>query len=73
MTRKELRRQQPVPMTTADDELLTTIEVAARLKVTRQMVQRLINTGKLLASRVGWEWRVKRGELDTFLKGFQSP
>jgi len=72
MTRKELPRRQPVPTTPADDELLTTIEVAARLKVTRQTVQRLINAEKLVASRVGREWRVKRSELDAFLKAFQN-
>jgi excisionase family DNA binding protein len=72
MARKKSPRQQPVPATTADDELLTTAEVAARLKVTRQTVQRLINTGNLVASRVGREWRVKRSELDAFLKAFQN-
>ena len=58
--------------TTTDDELLTTGEVATRLKVTRQTVQRLISAGKLVASRVGREWRVKRSELDAFLKAFQN-
>ena len=72
MARKTSPRQQLVQMTMADDELLTTTEVAARLKVTRQTVQRLINTGKLVASRVGREWRVKRSELDAFLKAFQN-
>jgi excisionase family DNA binding protein len=57
---------------TGDDELLTTTEVAARLKVTRQTVQRLIKTGKLVASRVGREWRVKHSELDAFLRAFQN-
>jgi excisionase family DNA binding protein len=72
MARKESPRQQPVHTTMADDELLTTAEVAARLKVTRQTVQRLINAGNLVASRVGREWRVKRSELDAFLKAFQN-
>jgi excisionase family DNA binding protein len=72
MARKESLRQQPVPATTPDDELLTTTEVATRLKVTRQTVQRLINAGDLVASRVGREWRVKRSELDAFLKAFQN-
>jgi excisionase family DNA binding protein len=71
MARKASPRQQPVH-TTTDDELLTTAEVAARLKVTRQTVQRLIHDGKLVASRVGREWRVKRSELDAFLKAFQN-
>jgi excisionase family DNA binding protein len=72
MARKASPRQQPVPTTTAEDELLTTAEVAARLKVTRQTVQRLINAGDLVASRVGREWRVKRSELDAFLKAHQN-
>jgi excisionase family DNA binding protein len=72
MARKGSPRQRPVQATMADDELLTTTEVAARLKVTRQTVQRLINAGTLVASRVGREWRVKRSELDAFLKAFQN-
>jgi excisionase family DNA binding protein len=72
MARKKSPRQQPERTTAADDELLTTAEVAARLKVTRQTVQRLINAGNLVASRVGREWRVKRSELDAFLKAFQN-
>jgi excisionase family DNA binding protein len=72
MARKESPRPQLIPTTTADDELLTTAEVAARLKVTRQTVQRLINAGDLVASRVGREWRVKRSELDAFLKAHQN-
>jgi excisionase family DNA binding protein len=71
MARKESPPRQPVP-TTTDDELLTTGEMATRLKVTRQTVQRLISAGKLVASRVGREWRVKRSELDAFLKAFQN-
>jgi excisionase family DNA binding protein len=35
-------------------------------------VQRLIHDGKLVASRVGREWRVKRSELDAFLTAFQN-
>jgi excisionase family DNA binding protein len=72
MARKASPQRRPVQVTIADDEILTTAEVAARLKVTRQTVQRLINDGKLVASRVGREWRVKRSELDAFLKAFQN-
>ena len=46
--------------------------MAARLKVTRQTVQRLINDGKWWPRGVGREWRVKRSELDAFLKAFQN-
>lgn len=72
MARKASPQRRPVQVTMADDEILTTAEVAARLKVTRQTVQRLIHDGKLVASRVGREWRVKRSELDAFLKAFQN-
>ena len=72
MAHKKSPRQQTVPTTMADDEILTTAEVAARLKVTRQTVQRLINAGNLVASRVGREWRVKCSELEAFLKAHQN-
>jgi excisionase family DNA binding protein len=50
-----------------EDELLTTKQVAQRLKLTPQTVQRLINRGELTASRVAGAWRISRSELEAFL------
>ena len=55
-----------------DEELLTTKEVARRLKVTPQTVQRLIARGELVASRVGRDWRIKPSALEVFLQKTQS-
>ena len=57
---------------TEDDLLLTTQEVAGRLQLTRQTVQRLIKAGKLKASRIGRDWRVKRSALEAFLKATET-
>ena len=55
-----------------EEELLTTDEVAQRLKITRQTVQRLIQRGQLTASRIGRGWRVKRRELEAFLQATET-
>jgi excisionase family DNA binding protein len=52
--------------------MLTTKEVARRLKVTPQTVQRLIGRGQLTASRVGRDWRIKPSALETFLQKTQN-
>ena len=72
MPRKQFRSAIPASVGTGDEELLTTTEVAERLKITRQTVQRLIKAGKLKASRIGRDWRVKRNELETFLKATEN-
>jgi len=56
-----------------EEELLTTGEVARRLKITRQTVQRLIQRGDLKASRIGRDWRIKSRELESFLKETETP
>jgi len=50
------------------EDLLTTSEVARRLRLTRQTVQRMIKRGDLKASRIGRDWRVKRSTLEAFLR-----
>jgi excisionase family DNA binding protein len=49
------------------DHLLTLKEVANYLKVSERSVLRYIEAGRLRASRIG-QWRVKRGDLEKFLK-----
>ena len=50
---------------TADDELLTTREVAAVLKVSPQTVARMAKTERLPGFRLpgGREWRFRRSEI----------
>jgi excisionase family DNA binding protein len=55
-----------------DDEMLTTKEVARRLKVTPQTVQRLIHRRELKASRVGRDWRIKPSALEAFLEATEK-
>lgn len=50
------------------DELLTVAEVAELLRVSTMTVYRLIRSGELPAVRVGRNYRVRRGALDTYLE-----
>lgn len=49
-------------------ELLTVAEVAELLRVSTMTVYRLIRSGDLPAVRVGRNYRVRRGDLDTYLE-----
>ncbi|MDP9021254.1 MAG: helix-turn-helix domain-containing protein [Actinomycetota bacterium] len=51
------------------DELLTVSEVADLLRVSTMTVYRLIRSGELPAVRVGRNYRVRRGELESYLAG----
>ena len=46
------------------DEILTVPEVAKYLKVSRTTVWRWCNDGKLLAFKVGKNWRIHRSEIE---------
>jgi excisionase family DNA binding protein len=46
------------------DEILTVLEVAEYLKVSRSTVWRWCNQGKLSAFKVGHGWRVHRAEVE---------
>ena len=50
-------------------DLLTTQEVATRVRVKLNTVYRWINNGKLQAVRAGEKWLVYETELDAFLRG----
>jgi excisionase family DNA binding protein len=51
----------------SEDALLTAVEVAVRLKVSRATVYPLIERGALAARRVGLSLRIEVGELEAFL------
>ncbi len=51
-----------------DDVFLTTEEVLEYLQVNLRTVYRLIKAGKIPAVRVGRQWRVRRTELDAWLR-----
>ena len=54
----------------AQDELLTVLEVAARLKLNPETVRRWIREGKLPAIKLGPTnagWRVRASDLDHWL------
>jgi excisionase family DNA binding protein len=50
------------------DELLTPNEIAKELRVTGETVRAWCRSGRLEATRAGWSYRIKRSDLDAFLK-----
>lgn len=50
------------------DQLLTVAEVAGELRVSNMTVYRLIKSGQLAALRVGKNYRIRRGDLDAYLR-----
>ena len=50
------------------EQLLTVAEVADLLRVSTMTVYRLIRSGELPAVRVGRNYRVRRGDLDSYLQ-----
>jgi excisionase family DNA binding protein len=51
------------------DQLLTPVEAAARLKVSRLTLGDWLRSGKLKGVKVGRLWRVRESDLEAFLKG----
>jgi len=49
------------------DKLLTIKEIAKYLRVSERSVNRYIEAGRLRASRIG-QWRIKKGDLEKFLR-----
>ncbi len=49
------------------DELLTIVEVAAYLKVSRRTAWRWCKSGRLPAVKVGHQWRITRRDLEKFV------
>jgi excisionase family DNA binding protein len=55
--------------TTAARPLLTPVEVAARLRLSRSTIYRLAEAGLLPAKRIGSQWRIDRDDLEAWLLG----
>ncbi len=53
-------------------ELLTTREIAQRLKMSAYSVRRWIREGQLPAVKLGKEWRVREEDLVLFLARFSN-
>jgi len=53
-------------------ELLRLKEAASILRVSDSNVKRMIRAGKLLASKVGKQWRIPKSEVITYLEINQS-
>ena len=51
-----------------EDSLLTLREVAKYLRVVPLTVYRMIHRGDLTAIKVGNEWRIRRQDLEDYLK-----
>lgn len=58
-----------MPEDKAQDQLLTPMEAAARLKVSRLTLGDWLRSGKLKGVKVGSLWRVRESDLEAFLKG----
>ena len=52
----------------ADDRFLTVAEVAARMRVSKMTVYRLVHSGELEAVRVGRSFRVRDEAVQEFLR-----
>jgi len=50
------------------DELLTTREAARILKTSVWNVKRMIYNDKIQAAKMGWQWRIQKAEIASFLK-----
>lgn len=50
------------------DELLTVVQVAKLLKVSKMTIYRYIKAGKLVAIKAGRDFRIKQSDYDKFLE-----
>ena len=50
------------------DTLMTLDEVAAYLRLSRDTVYRMVQKGKIPASKVGTQWRFRKIEVDQWLE-----
>jgi len=51
-----------------DPKFLTVAEVAAMMRVSKMTVYRLVHSGELAAVRVGRSFRVKKEDVDEYLR-----
>ncbi len=61
------RSSQPEMGFVQTDELLTIVEVATYLKVSRRTAWRWCQSGRLPASKIGHQWRISRNNLQRFI------
>ena len=59
--------------TAREKELLAATDVAAMIGVKETTVYRWCKEGKLPCMKVGKQWRVRRGDLEDFLKRSERP
>ena len=50
------------------DTLMTIDEVAAYLRLSKDTVYRMAQTGRIPGSKVGTQWRFRRGDVDQWLE-----
>jgi excisionase family DNA binding protein len=50
------------------EELLTIIQIAKLLKVSKMTIYRYIKAGKLSAIKIGRDFRIKQSDFDMFLE-----
>lgn len=51
-----------------DEEIYTPIEIAEKLKISKEAVYAYIKSGKLPAYRIGKFWRVKGKDMNKFVE-----
>ena len=64
---KKTRSPQPEVSFVQTDELLTIVEVATFLKISRRTAWRWCQSGRLPAHKIGHQWRVSRNTLERFI------
>lgn len=52
-----------------NQELLTPEEAAQYLRVNPQTIYRLLRRGRLPGAKIGHQWRIRKSDLDSFLRG----
>jgi len=58
----------PPTGTDLPSRLLTIKDASEVLRVSTKTVRRWIDTGDLIAHRIGRQWRISRGDLETFIR-----
>lgn len=53
-------------------EIMTVTETAKFLQIRRETVLRLIANKKLIATKIGRPWRIRKCDLDTYLKNNEN-
>jgi excisionase family DNA binding protein len=51
-----------------DSKVLTPVEVANRLRVSRDTVMRQLNSGELPGYKIGGQWRVRESDFVEYLR-----